>query len=63
MYVIRRMHRLTGEMSYACVNGWTRSVRRANYYMSKALARDALTLKNLTLKQRATYTFNVQKAA
>jgi hypothetical protein len=62
MYVIKRIRRLNGDIEYACVNGWTRSILRANYYMSRALAKDSFTLRKKTKANLIRYRYTITKA-
>jgi len=59
MYVIKRQHRLNGQVEYRCVNGWTRSILRANYYMSRCLARDSLKIMKPSKTNLIRYRYHV----
>lgn len=64
MYLLKRQHRYTGDITYACTNGWTHNYSAANYYFSKPLAKDALALPlyRPSKKQRIAYKYSIVRA-
>lgn len=64
MYLLKRQHRVTGIIEYACTNGWTHRYTAANYYFSKILARDALNLPlyKPSKAQRMKYKYSITSA-